>query len=149
MIECTKCKITSENFTAGKTRCRDCNNADSNKRRKDPKQKQKEKEINARYYRKNMQHVKTNTKAYKESKKLGYYVVYHLPNEHYCGVTQNTYHRMLDHKHRGNDTTDWVVIHKCETKAGALAIEAQYHAKGWLGASGYKNTLQNLLSCDT
>ncbi len=51
-------------------------------------------------------------KKKRDAKKLGFYVVYALPNfnnteEVYCGYTQNTYKRMHNHKYSKRNTEGW------------------------------------------
>ena len=73
-------------------------------------------------------------KAWMNNKKDGFYSVYLLPKEKYVGQTNNFYRRLSEHKNRSDrDITDAKVLGKYATKKEALAVEASYHAKGYLG----------------
>ena len=73
-------------------------------------------------------------KAWMNNKKDGFYSVYLLPKENYVGQTNNFYRRLSEHRHRcDRDVTDAEVLGKYATKKEALAVEASYHAKGYLG----------------
>lgn len=60
--------------------------------------------------------------------KLDHYVVYYLPKEHYCGITNNPVFRMHDHKKNGKDTTDWMVLFTAESRKTAAYYEALFQS---------------------
>ena len=73
-------------------------------------------------------------KAYREAQKDGLFTVYLLPKENYVGQTTSFHKRLINHKSKHNrDVTDAKVLGKYATKKEALAVEASYHAKGYLG----------------
>ena len=71
----------------------------------------------------------------------GFFYVYILPNKnYYVGQTCNLYVRMEDHRIKeGNDTTDYIILHKCTTRKEALWIEAVYHEIGFPGEKDCRN----------
>tara|TARA_R110002124_G_C8594810_1_gene483696 strand:+ start:61 stop:453 length:393 start_codon:yes stop_codon:yes gene_type:complete len=73
-------------------------------------------------------------KTHRESQKDGLVTVYLLPKENYVGQTVNLHRRLLEHKNRlGRCIIDAKVLGKYKTLQEALAVEASYHAKGYLG----------------
>ena len=91
------------------------------------------------YYLANKESIAARAKAYVESKKDGFFTVYLLPKDNYVGQTSNMYRRLFEHKSESNrDTTDAKVLGKYKTREEALAIEASYHAKGYLGFNSGK-----------
>ena len=85
-----------------------------------------------RYHKGNTK-VQEYKNKYRSNKAEGYYSVYLLPKEHYVGQTDNTWKRMCEHRHVGNDTTDYQILHKCTTREEALRLERSYHEKGYKG----------------
>ena len=59
---------------------------------------------------------------------LDYYVVYYLPKEHYCGVTNNPERRMTVHKSYGNDPEGWRVLSCHDTLLEARHQENLFHS---------------------
>ena len=85
-----------------------------------------------RYYKK---HKKRLDATRKEKRDSGYYTVYYLPNEHYCGVTSmSPEFRMAFHKHKGKNTNDWRVLYCSIDKKEAYYHESLFH--GVLGMEG-------------
>ena len=78
-------------------------------------------------------------KRYKDSLTLDYYIVYALPNEHYCGVTNQPTLRMRYHNTRGKSTDDWFILDVCHSLAHARLIEREHHNNGWNGKQGHKH----------
>ena len=112
---------------------------DENNRKWYQSNKEKLAEYGKKYYENNREKVLEQTKKYYESFKLDHYIVYYLPEENYCGVTQNPTSRMLRHKSRGNNPTGWRVLATTKTKQEALIIESKYHTElGMHGAKGWK-----------
>lgn len=73
-------------------------------------------------------------KAYRESKKDGYFTVYYLPEEHYVGQTNSLYLRLTNHrKDYKRHILDAEVLGKFETRKEALAFEAKLHLMGYNG----------------
>jgi hypothetical protein len=63
----------------------------------------------------------------------GYYSVYLLPKENYIGQTQQVKQRMVYHKYKGKDISDYQILHTFNTREEALAKEKEYHDKGYNG----------------
>jgi len=76
---------------------------------------------------------------YSHKHDLGYWVVYLIHNfdglnNIYCGMTQNIYRRMQDHKCKGKLNTDnYEIIKQLETLEDALEFEAYMHEQGYHG----------------
>ena len=82
-------------------------------------------------------------KAYREAQKDGLFTVYLLPKENYVGITDNLHRRLINHKSNSNrNTTDAYILGKYATRKEALAVEASYHAKGYLGRNSTYKKLQ-------
>ena len=86
------------------------------------------------YYKNNKEKMLAQMKENQESKKLPYYIVYGLPNEMYCGITNQPEARMRTHKRDSNDTEGYFIISIHSTRKEALEAEKAEHKKGWLGA---------------
>ena len=85
------------------------------------------------------QNHKEKVKEQYEEHKLDHYIVYYLPEENYCGVTNNPTNRIKRHKTQGNNPTGWRVLATTETLEEALTIEKKYHTElGMNGAKGWK-----------
>ena len=71
--------------------------------------------------------------------KLGYYMVYYLVDENYCGVTDNWLQRSRAHKCGGMNVDNMKVLYTCENRDEAFYTEAMF--QGVLGMNGlnYKN----------
>ncbi len=83
---------------------------------------------------KNKEKVAAEKKVYFENKKDGFYTVYHLVNENYVGQTSSLYTRLKTHKSKhGRDISNVQIIGKYKTREEAKAVEAEYHARGYLG----------------
>ena len=113
---CTMCKETKDVFPKDKRRtdglsseCRDC----YRKRQRD-------------LYKKNGAH----------QGKLNHYVVYYLPEEHYCGHTNKWPHRRYAHKCAGKNTDGARVLFTTKTKTEAIYYEALFCSV--LGLNGLK-----------
>jgi len=75
------------------------------------------------------------------STKIDHYLVYYLPEENYCGITNNPPRRMSRHKFVGNDTNNWRVLATAKTREEALITENKYHKE--LGMNGgYKKAIK-------
>ena len=68
--------------------------------------------------------------------KLDHYVVYYLPEEHYCGHTNRWPHRKWVHKGNGKNIEGARVLYCCETKEEAVYHEALFCSV--LGLKGLK-----------
>ena len=74
------------------------------------------------------------------NKKTSYWIVYQLPNaNNYVGQTNDPYYRMYHHNANGRNTDKWIELHRCNTKAEALKLEAHYHSLGYPGENTYYN----------
>ena len=94
-------------------------------------------------YYSNKEKVAKQRKKYYKSKTLDHYIVYYLPEENYCGVTNNPTNRMNRHKTQGNNPTGWRVLATTETLEEALTIEKKYHTElGMNGAKGWKKAIK-------
>ena len=65
--------------------------------------------------------------------KDGNYHVYILPEEHYCGQTDNPTTRKYDHTSKGRILDGFEVIMSFNTRKEAKFVEAAFHALGWYG----------------
>ncbi len=80
-----------------------------------------------------------NTDRWKEfqlkwRQKDGYWRVYLLPYEMYVGQTSALPLRMCNHKNGGNkNTTDYIILHICDTEREARDLEKIYHDLGFNG----------------
>ena len=97
-----------------------------------------------REYQSNPEYKKRKSEYNKEryeNNTLDHYIVYYLPKENYCGVTNNPRKRMSTHKAEGNDTNNWRVLATAKTREEALTIENKYHKE--LGMNGgYKKAIK-------
>ena len=101
------------------------------------------KSISKEYMKNNKERVAKIKKKYNKTKKLDHYLVYYLPEENYCGVTNNPHFRMSKHKTDGNDTNNWRVLATAKTRQEALTIENKYHTElGMNGAKGWKKACE-------
>ena len=83
-------------------------------------------------YVKKYERIRAN-KAYHQMKD-GLYHVYILPEEHYCGQTDNPNWRKNQHTSNGKITNGFEVIMSFKTRQQALDLESSFHKMGWLGA---------------
>ena len=68
------------------------------------------------------------------SKKDNYYSVYMLPNSgYYVGYTNSVRNRFIQHRSVNNDTSEYIILHKCNTEKEALEYERIYHDIGFPG----------------
>ena len=78
-------------------------------------------------------------KTYTEAIKLQFYVVYTIDNydgkgNNYCGVTSRPDRRMVEHRFDGKlNVDDYSIVEAQVEKADALAIEREYHSRGYHG----------------
>tara|TARA_R110000796_G_scaffold32050_1_gene84311 strand:- start:20 stop:520 length:501 start_codon:yes stop_codon:yes gene_type:complete len=151
--DCKKEKDISEfnksnNGTTYRGNCKKCRKEFQSNYYQNNKEKHKEYRLNnkekvnenqRKWYQNNKEKAAEHRKKYYESLKLDHYIVYYLPEENYCGVTQNPTKRMLKHKSRGNNPTGWKVLATTKTRQEALTIERKYHTElGMNGANGWK-----------
>ena len=122
---CSKCnadKNLNEFYQSGKsirTECKACFKA---------------KRLKNGYYQNDKKRFLIASKNQQQSTTLSYYIVYGLPNEMYCGITNNIYKRMNSHRSNSKDTTGDFIISIHSTKSEALKAEKEQHQKGWLGS---------------
>lgn len=96
------------------------------------KQYEKHLEAKKRYYKKHKTRIDAERK---EKRDAGYYTVYYLPYENYCGVTSmSPRFRMAFHKNKGKNTEDWKVLYCSPNKQEAYYHESLFH--GVLGMEG-------------
>lgn len=77
---------------------------------------------------------RTNVKKWREKQHNGTFKVYTLPNASlYVGYTKAIKPRMYRHKQQGNDYSDYIILHECNTKKEAKYVEACYHKLGFPG----------------
>ena len=60
--------------------------------------------------------------------RLDYFAVYYLPEEHYCGVTNNPEKRMIVHKNKGMNVEGWRVLSCHDTLVEARHQENLFHS---------------------
>ena len=56
-----------------------------------------------------------------------------MPKENYIGITSSPVKRRHNHKVKGRDVSQWVVIRTYESKREALDAESFYHSIGYKG----------------
>ena len=111
--------------------------------------KEERKEYNKAHYLKNKERLRLNkikwrldnkeynSNYYHNVLKTGDYRVYLLPNtNYYVGYTSAEKHRMYNHRNSGNDTTDYEILHICDTEKEAKWFEKFYHNLGFHGKKG-------------
>lgn len=87
----------------------------------------------------NKDYHKVYGKGYREEIKLQFYVVYTIDNyngkgDNYCGVTSRPDRRMTEHRCDGKlNVDDFTIVEAQVDKADALAIEREYHSRGYHG----------------
>jgi predicted GIY-YIG superfamily endonuclease len=79
-----------------------------------------------------------NKKRY-EATKDGYHNVYLLTSHNYVGVTSNLPHRLRQHKTKGRDSKNYVVLYKTEIRDEAHQIESVLHNMGYEGKHSYNS----------
>ena len=83
---------------------------------------------------------KDKIKISRDKEKDGFHTVYYLRKELYVGVTNSLKRRLGEHKYVANRyVEDAEIIGKYKTRKEALTVEAEYHAKGYLGANKHHN----------
>jgi len=65
--------------------------------------------------------------------KDGLYHVYLLPEEHYCGQTDNPRWRKYQHASNGKITDGFEIVMSFKTRKDAVKLEGCFHDLGWLG----------------
>ena len=84
---------------------------------------------------------RSNVKKWREEQHNGTFKVYTLPNANlYVGFTKAIKPRMYRHKQDGNDYSDYIILHECNTEKEAKYVEACYHKLGFPG-NGKKITI--------
>ena len=87
--------------------------------------------LNKQYYLDNLEYFKQQHLQQKQS----HIIVYLLPDHNYVGITDNPYHRMIQHRSEYNRHTDnWIEIARYNDRRLALQHEALLHAQGYEGA---------------
>ena len=82
-------------------------------------------------------HKEYNKNYYYNVLKTGDYRVYLLPNSnYYVGYTSIEIQRMHRHRYNGRDTTDYEILHICDTEKEAKWFEKFYHNLGFHGKKG-------------
>jgi uncharacterized protein YeeX (DUF496 family) len=98
------------------------------------KNRDKKREYQKLRYQKDKEKIKSYQRDYYKNAKDGKWRVYLLPNIMYVGQTgMSIIQRMYRHKDYNNDTTDYMVLHVCDTKQEALQLEKIYHDIGFKG----------------
>ena len=101
-----------------------------------------------RYYAKNKKRISQQKsvlmKQHREKSKDGFWYVYCLVNaNYYVGYTGSLHYRMIEHRKERNDckdTSDYIILHKCNTEKEAKEYEKIYHDIGFPGKYGHKKT---------
>jgi len=71
----------------------------------------------------------------------GFYSVYYLVNEHYCGYTKNLERRIKDHNRDGKDCSEIRLLYTSKNKIEAAHHEAMFQSylgMGGLNITGHK-----------
>jgi len=95
-----------------------------------------EKKNKREWYKKNKQKVNKYSNNYRANKlKDGKYRVYTLPNaDYYVGQSCCIYNRMSQHRSKlQRDTSDYIILHTCDTEKEARWYEDVYHELGFPG----------------
>ena len=129
MKVCTKCKVEKELSFFSK---------DSSKRDKLKCWcKQCSSIPTLKWHNENRNRVRETGKIYSSKKyyslKDGKFHVYLIPEEHYCGQTDNTIWRKHQHTTDGKITDGFEIFGSYDTRDEAKLVEAQFHALGWFG----------------
>lgn len=85
------------------------------------------------YRENNKEKMSDKSKNYRESKKHKP-LVYLIESCNYIGVTENIYHRLAVHKHKGKDVSNVFILSEFETREEALILEKNLHNIGYNGA---------------
>ena len=80
--------------------------------------------------------AETYKKKGAHQKKLDHYVIYYLPEEHYCGHTNAWPRRKYVHKYNGKNTDGARILFTTKTKTEAVYYEALFCSV--LGLNGLK-----------
>ena len=127
---CTKCNKTKElvNFTKDRQKkdgkcssCKDCR-----------------RDVTSIYKSKNVEKLRSDRKAYKDSLRNDYYTIYLIPLENYVGVSTSPVRRIREHKRLGKDITGWTEIARVRSKKLSIDIERMLHDD--YGYDGSNNT---------
>ena len=156
--QCTKCKETKSldkfnkrlntaGINIGTSYCNLCIRIGAKKWVvENPERRQATRKAN---YEKNKEHIKKvnkqfrldNLELYKKTHTLyyskhndGLIHVYFLPEEHYCGVTNNLFRREIEHRcNFKRITLGMETVMSFKNRKEAKLMEAHFHALGWYG----------------
>ena len=112
---------------------------------KEELKKEAEKVYMKAYRAKNRDVFSQRNKARFELKKLPYNIVYCIPNydnkgNDYCGVTNQPYYRMKNHRNTGKlNVSEWYELGKVVDRKEAEALEGAFHKLGYHGADPNHN----------
>jgi len=81
---------------------------------------------------------KCNTTHNTAKRHDGFYSVYYIVNEHYCGYTRNLERRITDHKRDGKDCSEVRLLYTSEDRVEAAHTEALFQS--YLGMNGLSLT---------
>jgi hypothetical protein len=102
--------------------------------------KQRQRLANKKFRENNKEKCNLAYREWYKNGKDGKWRVYLLPNIMYVGQTSTSIVvRMNNHKYIGNDTTDYIILHICNTKQEALQLEKIYHDIGFNGRNPVHN----------
>ena len=65
---------------------------------------------------------------YTQGRKDGYFSVYYLPEENYCGTTSQVERRMYEHDREGKNIDGWKVLYCSEDRKDAYYHEALFQS---------------------
>lgn len=156
--QCTKCKevkplskfnkrLNTTGINVGTSYCNLCIRIRAKKWVvENPERRQATRKAN---YEKNKEHIKKvnkqfqldNSELYKKTRRLywakrndGLIHVYFLPEEHYCGVTNNMFRREKEHRSTYKRiTVGMETVMSFKNRKEAELMEAHFHALGWYG----------------
>lgn len=60
--------------------------------------------------------------------KSGYYYVYYLPFENYCGITDSIIKRISTHKRNNKNTEKWIILYCSKDKKDAAYHEVMFQS---------------------
>ena len=158
MKRCNKCKeekplelfnkrLLKDGTNAGTTYCKKCvqkttaiwQKANPKKVREFVKKSQLKNIERVRAYdrkwkKENYSKIKPKHEAYLAKKfNKGTWDVYLLPEEHYCGQSDQLGIRLRQHKRNNRIIDDWVSVMQFDNRRDALKLESCFHKLGWLG----------------
>ena len=139
---CSKCKeekplelfykrLLKDGTDVRSSRCKECNAANNRalyKANPIPIRERCQK-----YNRRRFKYFNSMSLQRYQNAKDGKYHVYLIPEEHYCGQTENPEYRFNSHRHLGKILSGSEIVMSFDNRRDALRLERCFHKLGWLG----------------